>query len=83
MASLENRIREMDKKDLIDFLIAECSTDPVDNNFYRMSRSELVDYVIEYYYPDLFELHSECQGGDYCNIHPNETEEEFLDHEDW
>ena len=82
MVALEDRIREMDKEDLIDFLVEECGADPVDNDFDRMNRGELVDHIVDYYHPELFELHSECQGGDYCSAHPNETEEEFAEHED-
>jgi hypothetical protein len=39
-----------------------------------------VDFLVDNFYPELSELHSECQGGDFDPMHPNETEEEFFNH---
>ena len=49
-----------------------------------MKRQELLDVICDCLHSDLREyLHSEFKGdSDYSPMHPNETREEFLEHED-
>jgi hypothetical protein len=48
-----------------------------------MKREEILDRIVELYSrEDLMSLHSEYQDWDYSSMHPDETVEEFLDHED-
>lgn len=79
---LIDRILEMDEEELRSFLIDECGADDTIVPLDEMDKNALIDYIADNYHPEIIELHSECQGGDYNSMHPDETEEEFHDHED-
>ncbi|MEI8361352.1 MAG: hypothetical protein WCG01_04440 [bacterium] len=57
--------------------------DVSDFSSHNTSLSEIRDYAIDLVYSDFMHYHTECQGGDYDPMHPNETVEEFLEHEDY
>lgn len=71
--------REMDEQELVDFLAKECAENA--EELWELEWQELVDLLVSHY-PELSELHSDCLGGDFDPMHPNETLEDFLDHED-
>jgi hypothetical protein len=48
------------------------------------SRQELLDYIIDEYADHCFhQLHSEGRDYNYSDMHPDETLEEFEEHEDY
>lgn len=46
-------------------------------------RQAILDYIIDKYAPHCISLHSETKNDDYIDMHPDETAEEFDDHEDY
>lgn len=79
---LMERIKGMDEGELADFLIDECGADDTINDFDQMSKTELIDHIVDCYLPELIELHSKFQDGESSIMHPDETVEEFMEHED-
>jgi hypothetical protein len=49
-----------------------------------LEKQDILDHIIDQYAPRCFaQLHSEGRDYDYGNMHPDETVDEFQDHEDY
>jgi hypothetical protein len=74
-----DELAEMSKEELSELLVR--LGDNEDTTLW--DEQELLDHIIETYAMDCFErLHSEGRDEDYSSLHPDETTEEFEDHED-
>lgn len=72
---------EMDRRELLQFLEEEYGVKASEKGLDEMSKREILDYFVDHFRPDLAAyLHSDCSGGSYDSMHPNETEEDFFDH---
>lgn len=75
-------LRDADISELYDELF-----DRKDETEFEMdaSHAKVLKYLIKKYYPELeghLEAYVELHGDDYNPMHPNETAEEFWEHED-
>jgi len=75
----ENILLEMDEDELREHLVELGEDEDVLD---YLNERELRDLAIDCHYPELMEHHSECELDDHCSSFPNETKEEFFDHED-
>jgi len=75
-----DELAEMNKKELLSLLKELGDT----KNTSLYDKQELLDYIIDEYADDCFsQLHSEGRDYDYSNMHPDETVDDFEDHEDF
>lgn len=68
------------KRELIKLIRERFQVGP-EVNLEEMNWRELINYIVDNHRSDLAELHLECRG-DSNSMHPNETAEEFHEHED-
>lgn len=83
---LLEEIQDMDQDGLQAYIAEQNDEIGLDLDLDEIDGAEiqtLLDFIADHIHPELVgELHSECQDGDFSSMHPDETSEEFHDHED-
>ncbi len=78
-----DELGEMDIEDL-EIVLKKLGDPEADSAYIYGDEQDLRDYIIDEHNPELFsQFHSEGQDYDYSPMHPNETVEDFYDHEDY